>query len=385
MVAMVDALAEAVAMAAEFRVDAAERDLAAGTPWPQRKRLRSSGLLKLMIPSQYGGLGADWPITLRTIREIATADGSLAHLYGYHHLGVVTPHLLGTREQRARFYTATARDNLFWGNALNPLDPRTILISGRLSGQKSFCTGAQGSDLLLVSATEPGNPQLQVAALPTRREGITVHDDWANMGQRQTDSGSVTFDNVAVERDDLLGPPGAGGSVWASLRPCVTQSILSNIFLGVAQGAFDAAADYTRAQGKPFFGSTAECAADDPYTLLHYGEMQAQLSATACLLDATARRLQQAWEGEDALTAEERGECSATVATGKVAAGKAALEVTSRIFEVIGARATMERYRFDRFWRNVRTLTLHDQLDYKAREVGDWVLNGRPPVPSHYS
>src|SRR5262249_35391886 len=274
------------------------------------------------------GLGADWPITLRTIREIATADGSLAHLYGYHHLGVVTPHLLGTREQRARFYTATARDNLFWGNALNPLDPRTILISGRLSGQKSFCTGAQGSDLLLVSATEPGNPQLQVAALPTRREGITVHDDWANMGQRQTDSGSVTFDNVVVEHEDLLGPPGAGGSVWASLRPCVTQSILSNIFLGVAQGAFEAAADYTRAQGSPFFGSTAERAPDDPYTLLHYGEMQAQLRATACLLDATAQRLQQAWDRGDALTAEERVECSATVATGKVAAGKAALEIT---------------------------------------------------------
>ena len=53
--------------------------------------------------------------------------------------------------------------------------------------------------------------------------------------------------------------------------------------------------------------------------------------------------------------------------------------------QVIGARATMERYRLDRFWRNVRTLTLHDPLDYKAREVGDWALNGRAPVPSHYS
>jgi len=51
----------------------------------------------------------------------------------------------------------------------------------------------------------------------------------------------------------------------------------------------------------------------------------------------------------------------------------------------MGARATSERYRFDRFWRNVRTLTLHDPLDQKVREVGDWVLNGRPPTPSFYS
>jgi alkylation response protein AidB-like acyl-CoA dehydrogenase len=69
----------------------------------------------------------------------------------------------------------------------------------------------------------------------------------------------------------------------------------------------------------------------------------------------------------------------------KIAAGRCALEVTSRIFEVMGARATASRYRFDRFWRNVRTLTLHDPLDLKVREVGDWVLNGRHPTPGFYS
>ena len=73
------------------------------------------------------------------------------------------------------------------------------------------------------------------------------------------------------------------------------------------------------------------------------------------------------------------------VSVAKVAAGKTALEVTSRVFEVMGARATSARYRFDRFWRNVRTLTLHDPLDYKVREVGDWALNGRLPTPSFYS
>jgi alkylation response protein AidB-like acyl-CoA dehydrogenase len=55
----------------------------------------------------------------------------------------------------------TARDNLFWGNSLNPLEPRTTLTraadgSFRLNGEKSFNTGAQDSDLLLVSAVEPG-------------------------------------------------------------------------------------------------------------------------------------------------------------------------------------------------------------------------------------
>jgi alkylation response protein AidB-like acyl-CoA dehydrogenase len=388
--ARVDALAAAAAMAAEFRADAAERDLAAGTPWAQRERIKASGLLLLMVPAEYGGLGGDWPTTLRCVREIATADASLAHLFGYHHLGVITPHLIGTPEQRAHWYSETARGQLFWGNALNPLDPRTRLTRSRgsgfkLNGTKSFCTGAQGSDLLITSATLEGVPQLQVAVLPTQREGITVHDDWANMGQRQTDSGSVSYADVTVDASELLGPPGAGGSVFASLRPCMTQAILSNIFLGTAQGALLSAREYTLALERPFAGSMSSSPAEDPYVLQHYGEMSTAGQAAACLLDSASSSLQQAWLQEDALTAQQRGECAALMAAAKVMAGRTALDVTSRIFEVMGARATSERYRFDRFWRNVRTLTLHDPLDYKAREVGDFYLNGRVPTPSFYS
>jgi hypothetical protein len=59
------------------------------------------------------------------------------------------------------------------------------------------------------------------------------------------------------------------------------------------------------------------------------------------------------------------------------------LEVTSRIFDLMGARATSARYGFDRVWRNVRSHTLHDPVAYKAREVGTFALNGRiTPDPS---
>src|SRR5262249_1815894 len=136
-----------------------------------------------------------------------------------------------------------------------------------LNGEKSFCTGTQDSDLVLVSATLEGETGLQVAVLPTRREGITVHDDWENMGQRQTDSGSTSFCDVPVHHEELLGPPGAGGSVFATLRPCVTQSILSNIFVGIAEGALAEACGYTLGLQRPFAGSTAARPADDPYII----------------------------------------------------------------------------------------------------------------------
>ncbi len=64
---------------------------------------------------------------------------------------------------------------------------------------------------------------------------------------------------------------------------------------------------------------------------------------------------------------------------------RTALDVTSRIFELMGARATATSYGFDRFWRNIRTHTLHDPVFYKAREVGNYALNGTITATPLYS
>ncbi len=69
----------------------------------------------------------------------------------------------------------------------------------------------------------------------------------------------------------------------------------------------------------------------------------------------------------------------------KARATDVALEISSRIFEVTGARATTTTEGLDRFRRNVRTHTLHDPVAYKRHEVGRWVLEGTLPEPTWYS
>jgi len=68
-----------------------------------------------------------------------------------------------------------------------------------------------------------------------------------------------------------------------------------------------------------------------------------------------------------------------------VAATRHGLDLCNRLFEVTGARATHASLRLDRFWRNLRTQTLHDPVDYRIHELGDWALNGTRPTPSFYS
>ena len=85
------------------------------------------------------------------------------------------------------------------------------------------------------------------------------------------------------------------------------------------------------------------------------------------------------------MTREERGEVAIAIATAKVAASRNGLELCSKVFDVTGARATQTCVALDRHWRNLRTQSLHDPLDYKLQELGDWALNGASPIPTFYS
>ena len=377
-------------LAARFDETAAERDLRGGTPKVERDALRRSGLLALSIPRQYGGLGASWSETLQIVREFARVDSSIAHVYGFQHLMLATVRLFSRPDQWEPWFEQTARNDWFWGNALNPLDTRTISKKHNgwreFSGRKSFCSGSADSEMLIASALDESlSGKLLIAAIPSSRTGITLHGDWDNMGQRQTDSGSATFERVRVEENELLLDPGPLSTPFACLRPLIAQLTFANMFLGIAEGAFAEARHYTLKESRAWPKSTADQASEDPYTLRHYGEFWVGLESVRLLTERANALLDEAWRKEHRLGAEERGHLAVAIATAKVAATRSGLDLTSRLFEVTGARATHAALRLDRHWRNLRTQTLHDPVDYKLHELGDWALNASLPIPSFYS
>jgi alkylation response protein AidB-like acyl-CoA dehydrogenase len=377
-------------LAAAFAQTTVERDRRGGTAKIERDLLRASGLLNVTIPDALGGWGMEWADTMKLIRVFARVDSSIAHLFGFQHLMLASISLYGSLAQTEELFSETVRKQWFWGNALNPLDKRTSLTSDRsgvyfINGRKSFCSGAIDSDMLIVSAIRSIDEKFMVAAIPSNRPGIRIFDDWDAMGQRQTDSGTVEFCEVAAGQEEFLKTPGPLGSIRASLRSCIAQLILSNIFLGIAEGALAESRNYTLAQTRPWITSTAQNATEDPYILANYGKFFVNLQAAQALTDIAGESLQRAWECGNAITENQRGKCALDVAASKVITNNVGLEITNRMFEVMGARAAAGPARIDRFWRNLRTHTLHDPVDYKVRELGDWALNHQFPKPSFYS
>lgn len=95
--------------------DAAARDLANKSPVAEVSLLKSSGLLKILGPVEYGGGGQSWEVGYKAIREVAKGDGSVGMLLGYHLLWSKTADIVGTEEQKERFQRLIIENNYFVG------------------------------------------------------------------------------------------------------------------------------------------------------------------------------------------------------------------------------------------------------------------------------
>lgn len=383
----VDTIVEALAH--RLGETAVARDREGGHAAHERELIRASGLLNLSVPVEYGGQGQDWSTVFRAVRRLAQADAALAHVFGFHHLQLAGVQLYGSPDQQSRFLRDTVAQRWFWGNALNPVDRRLRAneVDGGylLQGEKSFCSGSVGSDQLTVSAWHEPSASMLIGIVPTRRDGVRVNADWDAFGQRQTDSGTVAFEQVLLARHEVLQAPGAVPTPQATLRSQIAQLHQANLYVGIAQGAFEAALGYSRELARPWFASGVERSSDDPFIQHRYGELRLLLRPAQALSDAAAVQLDTAFGRGADLTAHERGEVAIAVAEAKVLAHRASLEISSQLFELTGASSTSARFGFDRFWRNARVHTLHDPVDYKLRDLGRHALTGAQPEPTAYS
>lgn len=374
---------------AELASTAAQRDQQGGHAAHEKAAIARAGLLPLVIPPQYGGAGASWTDAFAAVRSIAAVDSSLGHLLAFQYLQTATVYLYASDAQRERFLRPTAELGWWWGNAVNPLDHRLhARRSGSgwvLDGEKGFCSGTLGSTMMVVSAHDQSTGKPVIAVVPTARYGITVRDDWHPIGQRQTDSASVQFRHVQVAEDEVLAGPETAFTPYQTLRSCLAQNVLVNLYTGIAAGALGEARKHTLQSSRPWFTSGVERVADDPYQIHRFGEMRVQWLAAEALADRAIQRLDRAWRKGPALTADERAEVSVATAEAKVVAHRAALFIGQELFEATGARSTKAALALDRFWRNARTHTLHDPIDYKLRAIGRYALEGLLPDATVYS
>ena len=210
-------LARAAEVAAILAVDQVARDRRQAVPTAEVQLLKDAGLTTLLGPVQHGGAGQHWDTAYKVIRIVASGDGSVGQLLGYHYLWAWAVHLVGTPAQIEAVEALYTANDLFFGGAVNPRDGDLVIteIDGQLAynGRKSFSTGSKVSDLTVLEGVLQGTDKHIFAIVPSKQDGIVYHDDWDHLGQRLTESGGVTINDVRID--------------WASAAAMSTRSTSS--------------------------------------------------------------------------------------------------------------------------------------------------------------
>ncbi|GIF03826.1 acyl-CoA dehydrogenase family protein [Actinoplanes siamensis] len=382
-----DAVAAAHRLAAEIAPGAIQRDRDGATVIPSAAlaALDSSGLLAITVPAADGGPGLG-PRTLAEVaRIVAAADPSIAQVPQAHFLLVDVLAVHGGPEARKRLFGEVLAGRRL-GNALaerggkHAQDLRTRIAGGRLSGVKYYTTGALTSAWIAVSALDEQG-RLVLAFVARDADGVAVDTDWDMVGQRATISGTATFTEVPVEPGLRLDY--AHAYEQPQQLGARAQLYHAAIEVGIAGAALRDARTYLRTKARPSTEAVragAETAADDPHVRHRYGRLATRVRAAEALLDSAARTLASiTLTPADARAA---AEGSLAVAAAKAFGSEIAVEAGSELFQMCGTSSAAAKYDLDRHWRNARTHSVYDPLDWKYAHLAAYELADVLP-PNH--
>ncbi|MBF6203698.1 SfnB family sulfur acquisition oxidoreductase [Streptomyces gardneri] len=388
------AFAVAQRLAADFATGAAQRDRDRALPYAEVDRLAASGLLAITVPAAHGGANLPPSAVAEVTRILATSDPNIAQIPHSHFVYLNLLRLAGTDQQQKRYF-GRVLDGGRIANAQSERGGATVAeISTtlrpvgdrfRVDGVKYYCTGSLFADLFAVltrlddpqghSGLEPGE---YIAYLPANTSGVRVVDDWNGIGQRTTGSGTVSFDDVVVDRDQVI--PRAGAVRAPTGYGAFAQLLHAAIDTGIARGALTAATEFVRTKSRPWFEAGVANAVDDPLLVQRFGELSVAVTAAEATLASAGWTVDAATRTDP--SADRVAEASLAVATAKVLADRAANDVSAALFEVGGTRSAAADLNLHHFWRNARTHTLHDPVRWKYQHIGRAVLHDAPP-PLH--
>ena len=361
-----------------------ERDQQRLLPYAEVELFSQKGLGAIRIPKRYGGAFVSNKTVAHVFRILNKADSSLGQIPQNQIALLNLIEIVGTEEQKRFIYNEILQGRRLANggperNTKNTtsLNTKLTIENGRyfVDGEKFYSTGSSFADWLAVKAIHPeGHAVLTI--INRHEQGVEVVDNWNGFGQRTTSSGTVILKHAEV--DPLLIFDERKLTQQPTLRGAFSQLIQVSIDVGIAEAAF---ADTLTAvhKARPIIDSGVDKASQEHYTLQEVGKLNVLLDAAILLLDDAAEYLDEL-DGKENLTAEEAAKASILVAEAKVYANDAALQISEKLLELGGSRASLAQHNLDQHWRNARVHTLHDPVRWKIHTIGDYYLNHKLPA-----
>jgi short-chain 2-methylacyl-CoA dehydrogenase len=221
------------------------------------------GLFGLPFPEEYGGMGGDYFALCIALEELARVDSSVAiTLEAAISLGAMPIYRFGTDEQKQEWLPRlTSGEQLAAFGLTEPgfgSDAGGTATRARLDGDhwaingtKAFITNS-GTDITAlvtvtaVTGTNPdGSKEISSIIVPSGTPGFHVQPGYSKVGWCASDTHELTFEDVRVPKENLLGQRGRGFAQF--LRTLDEGRVaIAALSTGLAQGCVDESLKYAR-------------------------------------------------------------------------------------------------------------------------------------------
>jgi len=249
-------------VAREVKPKARQVDESGEFNWEAVRKMGPLGLLGLNVPEEYGGAGVDAVSAAIAIEELGWGCGSTALSIAAHNsLGCAAVALFGSEDLKRRFLPRVASgEGKLAALALTEPGAGSDLKGGVsvrawrqgnewvIQGTKMWCTNASIADFIVTLVrTDPGggSRSLSMILVPTDTSGLHIAPSEKKMGLKGSPTNAVTYDQVRVPLDHLVGEEGMG------LQQALTvldggRIGIGALSVGLAQAAFEEALRYAK-------------------------------------------------------------------------------------------------------------------------------------------
>ena len=338
------------------------------------RKARDLGLLYTNIPKEFGGTGLDY-VTHYCVTEALNYDCvAIGQMIGISHLATAAILLGGTEAQKIRFLgdmTKSHRSAAYCltepeaGSDVGSMQTK-VEKSGseyRLNGTKCYITNGLYADLLCVFATidrSLGAKGICCFAVPRSCEGVGNGRVEDKMGHRALNVAEVTFDNVILNDENLIGSEGEGFKL-AMMALDRGRVNVTAICTGIAQKALDLVCEHAR--NRKQFGKNIGSFQAIQFMM---ADMFASILASRGLYQKAGWML-------------DKGRpCSAEAASAKVFASDAAMKITTDAVQILGGPGYMKGNFVEKLMRDAKLTQIFEGTNQINRIViGRAVLKKR--------
>lgn len=355
----------------------AEQEIAPSIPemeageFPRKlvKQMGELGLMGIPISEEYGGAGMDYISYIIAIHEISKVSPTLGVILSVHTSVGTKPILdFGTKAQKQKYVSKLATGQ--WLGAFCLTEPSAGSDAGnlktrairegdsyRINGSKLFITNGGEADVYIVFAlTDPqqrNRGSISAFIVEKGTKGLVFGKEEEKMGLHGSKTLQLTFEDMLVPADNLLGQDGVGFKIAMANLNAGRIGIAAQA-LGIAEGAYMHAVQYAKERyqfGKPI--------AEHQGVGFKLAEMATSVEAAKLLV------YQAAYLKSFDLP------CGKEASMAKLFASKTAVKVATEAIQVFGGYGYTKEYPVERFFRDAKVTEIYEGTS----EIQKMVIN----------